>query len=1063
MRLVAGDGWIGPFAARARPPITGPVSLDDPSFQLRVLTEAWDGAFRTELTKADRNLVFELRDVRNRWAHNDNFSADDAYRALDSIERLLTSVDAPQAAAVGTVKEELIRARYEAQARKAMPATDALLTEPLGGLRPWRDVVVPHDDVARGRFTLAEFAADLQQVHDGHGAAEYVDPVEFFQRTFLTAGLRRLLIGAAQRIGGQPGVPVVDLQTNFGGGKTHSMIALYHLFGDRARQELPQEVQELLIEAGTPVLPAVRRAVLVGTKISPGQPVERDGVQVRTLWGALAWQLGGREGFELVAAADRTSTNPGDALRALLQRYAPCLVLIDEWVAYARGLYADDTLPSGTFDTHFSFAQALTEAARAVPGCLLVVSIPASESADGHAEIGSDIEIGGAGGREALRRLRNVIGRIESSWSPASAEESFEIVRRRLFQPIPSEQLSIRNATASAFGEFYRAQAAEFPSECREPAYVDRIRRAYPIHPELFARLYEDWSTLDRFQRTRGVLRLMAAVIHSLWVAGDQSPLILPAAVPLADPAVSAELTRNLDDAWRPILDADIDGTSSVAFGIDSDFKNLGRFGAARRVARTVFIGSAPRANSPNRGLDSRRVRLGCSLPGEPIAVYSDAQNRLTDRATYFYVEGGRAWFGTQPGVAKLARDRSQRYREQARDEVVAEIVRRLRSSDGDQGDFAGVHVAPGSSADIADAPGVRLVVLAPDHAHVARSTSSAALEVARDMLEQRGTTARNYRNCLIFLAADDKRREDLEHGVADYLAWSSIDQEAAELNLDLHQAAQARTRREDTDRAVDLRLADTYVWAIVPAQPDPTGPIELSSLRADGQGSLARRVSRKLVAEGSLYTTFPPVLLRLQLDDRLSALWELGHVTVGALWETFARYVYLPRLCDENVLLATVRAAPNSTTWISETFATADVVEAGSGHYLGLVGGAMANHVTPGTLLVRPDVAVPQLARENLDATETTPRPVGDEGTRAAAVLKRRFVGTVQLDADRLNRDFGRIVQDVLAHLAELDDTQLSVTVEIVANRAEGFPASVVNIVVENARSLRFVEHDFE
>lgn len=1063
MRLVAGEGWIEPFAARARPPITGPVSLGDPSFQLRVLTEAWDGAFRSELTKADRNLVFELRDVRNRWAHNESFTADDAYRALDSIERLLTSVDAPEATAVGTAKEELIRARYEAQARKATPATDALLTEPLGGLRPWREVVVPHDDVARGRFTLAEFAADLQQVHDGHGAAEYLDPIEFFRRTFLTAGLRRLLTGAAQRIAGQSAVPVVDLQTNFGGGKTHSMIALYHLFGSRPRHELPQEVQELLVDAGVPDLPAVRRAVLVGTKISPGQPVERDGVTIRTLWGELAWQLGGQDGYTLVADADRTSTNPGDALRILLQRYAPCLVLIDEWVAYARGLYADDTLAGGTFDTHFSFAQALTEAARAVPGCLLVVSIPASESADGSAGIGSDIEIGGSGGREALRRLRNVIGRMESSWSPASAEESFEIVRRRLFQPISAERMVDRDATARAFGDFYRAQAAEFPSECREPAYVDRIERAYPIHPELFARLYEDWSTLDRFQRTRGVLRLMAAVIHSLWAAGDQSPLILPAAVPLADPAVSAELTRNLDDAWRPILDTDIDGPSSVAFAIDSEFKNLGRFGAARRVARTVFVGSAPRAKSPNRGVDARRVRLGCTLPGEPVAVYGDAQNRLVDRATYFYVEGGRAWFGTQPGVAKLARDRAQRYREQAHDEVVAEIVRRLGVGDGDLGDFTGIHVAPRSSADVADTPGVRLVVLAPDQAHVTRSTSSAALDAAREILEQRGTTARGYRNSLVFLAADDKRRDDLEHGVADHLAWASIAAEAEELGLDLHQAAQATTRRDDTDRAVDLRLADTYVWALVPVQPDPTGPIELQAVRADGQGSLARRVSRKLVAEGSLYTSFPPVLLRLQLEERLASLWEPGHVSVGELWETFARYVYLPRLRDEDVLLATVRGAPNSTTWEDETFATADVLDERGGRYLGLVGGGMPNHVNPSTLIVRPDVALPQLGRDRVPPADGPPAASRDGSVADRPVPKRRFVGTVQLDADRLNRDFGRIVQDVLSHLATLDDTQLAVTLEVVANRTDGFPDDVVQIVVENARALRFLEHDFE
>src|SRR5207244_9024669 len=194
--------------------------------------------------------------------------------------------------------------------------------------------------------------------------------------------------------------------------------------------------------------------------------------------------------------------------------------------------------------------------------------LPASGPAEGVSS-GYEIEVGGAGGREALRRLRAVVGRVESSWRPATAEESFEIVRRRLFQPVESARLRDRDATARVFGEFYRQQAAEFPVECREAAYVERIKRAYPIHPELFARLYEDWSTLNRFQRTRGVLRLMATVVHALWSAGDQSPLILPSSVPLANVAVVSELTRNLADSWKPIIDADIDGDHSLPRALD--------------------------------------------------------------------------------------------------------------------------------------------------------------------------------------------------------------------------------------------------------------------------------------------------------------------------------------------------------------------------------------------------------------------------------------------------------------------------------------------------------------
>ena len=620
MRSVHGEGWLESFVESGSRG-GAPGSLQDPAFCLRVMVEAWDSAFRSRLTRSDRNLVFELRDVRNRWAHNDAFNTDDTYRALDSIERILVAVDATDGESVGRSKTELMRLCYEAETRKAGALASAT-TGAVVGLRPWREVIVPHDDVAQGRYGLAEFAADLHQVAVGSGGAEYADPVEFFRRTYLTEGLRELLGEATRRLTGTGGVPVVDLQTTFGGGKTHTLIALWHLCSGTALSELPQELQDLVRTVGVDSLPSVTRAALVGTRIAPGQvSVKPDGTEVATLWGELAWQLAGKDGYALVAEADRTGTSPGDALSDLFKACSPCLVLIDEWVAYARQLYAtDERLKGGSFEAHVSFAQALTEAARSTDQALLVVSLPASVGT-GPADTGSgggggpSVELGGPGGAEALRRLRSVIGRVESSWRPASAEEGFEIVRRRLFKPLDASQLADRDATARAFAESYRSQAAEFPAGCREPTYERRLRAAYPIHPELFDRLYEDWSTLERFQRTRGVLRLMAQVVGALWRSGDQSPLILPATVPLDDAPVASELARNLEDSWKPVMDADVDGPGSLPAQLDATYPNLGRYGAARKVARAVFLGSAPTVHSPHRGVEAPRVRLGCAAP----------------------------------------------------------------------------------------------------------------------------------------------------------------------------------------------------------------------------------------------------------------------------------------------------------------------------------------------------------------------------------------------------------------------------------------------------------------
>lgn len=1077
MTRAAGESWFGDFLYRAKG-LSDDATLDDPAVSLRALTECWDAGFRSELTRGDRNVAFELRQVRNDWAHNKPFTHDDAYRALDSIERLLTAIDAVESDAVGAMKEELMRLKYEAQAKRAAAKLDLAVGDETAGLTPWREVVTPHEDVARGRFSLAEFAADLHQVRLGEGADEYRDPVEFFRRTYLTVGLRELLSQALRRVVGDGGgTPVVDLQTNFGGGKTHSMIALHHLFSGRQPHEFPQEVQDLLREAGVTSLPEVRRAVLVGTKLTPGQPDRKpDGTEVRTLWGELAWQLGGRQAFEAIAESDARGTSPGDELRRLFERHAPCLVLIDEWVAYARQLYDASDLPAGTFDTHFTFAQALTEAARGASGVLLVVSIPASEALDNGGGTGvTDVEIGGAAGHEALRRLRSVIGRMEWAWRPASAEEAFEIVRRRLFQPIDTGLLPHRDATARAFGEFYRRQASEFPTECREPGYVDRIKRAYPIHPELFARLYEDWSTLDRFQRTRGVLRLMANVIHGLWASGDRSPLIMPASIPLDLTEVTSELTRNLEDQWKPIIDKDVDGPDSLPAQIDNTYANLGRYSAARRAARTVFLATAPHHTS-NRGVEIARVKLGCALPGETVATFGDALTRLSDRATYLYVDGARYWYGTQPGVGRMAQERAERYLNQARDDVHAQIIQRLQPARTQRAEFTGVHVAPRATGDVPDEPETRLVILPPHRPHL-RSGDTPALTAAQEYLSMRGNAPRQYRNTLAFLAADQRRLEELERAVAAYLAWREIDEQADDLNLDTQQRTQAGRKRAEADAAVTLRVAETYHWLLVPAQSDHTGPVQWDTVKAEGQGGLAERASRRLVHEDRLKIAYPPVLLRQVLDHVLAPLWEDGHVSVKDLWDAFARYPYLPRLRDVDVLLQTVKQGPASTNWEAEGFATASGID--DGGYLDLTMGSLPPVVTSATLLVKPSLAVAQREREMAHQAAHAEQP-GGVGSIARAGEKpgeedepgdgptisrapTRFYGRISLDPERHARDFGKIQQEVLSQLSAELGTALEITVEIRATNDEAFNDTTVRNVSENARTLNFEHHEFE
>ena len=358
-----GDNWEAALpeatgrGPRAKPK---PVNLDDPQTLFGILWDQWNAVFKNTLGHSERSIVSELRDVRNLWAHNEQFSSNDAIRALDSMERLLNAVSAADSAGeVGQMRMDLMRSMFDDQRRQEMRKKAFQPTEgkPQGGLKPWREVVTPHPDVASGRYQQAEFAADLWQVYQGEGSDEYKHPTEFFRRTFLTEGLSRLLSQAILRLNGQGGDPVVELQTNFGGGKTHSMLALYHLFSGASPADLPG-AEELVKESNLTLPKNVRRAVFVGTQISPGKPHKKpDGTVIRTVWGELAWQLGGKEGYKLVKEDDEKATNPGNSLKEVFVKYGPCLILIDEWVAYARQLHTTADLPAGSFETHFTFGR----------------------------------------------------------------------------------------------------------------------------------------------------------------------------------------------------------------------------------------------------------------------------------------------------------------------------------------------------------------------------------------------------------------------------------------------------------------------------------------------------------------------------------------------------------------------------------------------------------------------------------------------------------------------------------------------------------------------------------
>jgi len=1055
----------------------------DPQVQLRMLTEnvphrvksGWY-PFDGQLGPTQRAFASELRDARNEWAHMKSFSDDDAYRILDTAERFLGGIDSSDAAGeVRRLRLELRRVASDKDDRRVLKSAQVMPQS--DGLVPWREVLRPHDDVATGNFQAAEFAADLYKVSvsSADAGSDYADPVEFFSRTYLTEGLRDLIGRAVRRLSGDDNAsPVINLQTNFGGGKTHSMLALWHLASRQPATAYGQEVQDLLEESGYGELPKqVNRVALVGNHTSPSGSTKPDGTTVNTLWGELAWQLGGADAYALVAQSDRDRTPPGEALHTLIAAYSPAVILIDEWVAYARSLVSRDDLAGGTFDDQFTFAQSLTEAVKGTPGALLAISIPASEDGDDGQQIaaGNAEEVGGAHGVEALRRLQNVVRRVADQWRPASADEAYHIVRQRLFVPADAEALATISATARSFGELYRKYADDFPREARDAAYEERIKRTYPIHPELFDRLYEDWSSLERFQRTRGVLRLMNTVIHALWIGEDHSPLIMPASVPLATSAVNAELTQYLLDSWKAIIDADVDGPHSEPAKIDTEKPLFGGRSVTKRLARTVFVGAAPTIGTAHKGLDAQRVFLGAAVPGDVVGNFHSSLNQLADRATYFYAGSGRYWYDLQANISRRAKDHADRIH---KEEVWAEIAKRLGGQATNSGAFAGVHICPEENGDIPDIDEARLVIVHPQWTHRRERSDSGALAFATKAAERRGGAGRVNRNMVVFLAADEPRMEELDRAVRTYLGWSDVLAKQDDLDLTQNQKNQAAEKRRQASEVVESRLLGAYVWALVPHGQ----PVTIGVTKVEGQStSLAERVSRRLGNDGALSSQQASAAIRHQLNDQAAALWKDGHVAVGDLWRTYAEYPYMPRLTDQSVLHAGLLQAP--MLWEQEGVALADGYDPEAERYRGLVlpSDEQPIQITDQTLIVRPDVAIAQRSREAPEAadggTEDSvpggPADGGDAGPSGDGVdtpsrpQKTRFFASKRLSSDRYAVDFKKVADEVLAHLTSTPGATVTITLEIEATSPDGFDEAQVRVISENAATLKFDQCGFE
>lgn len=1005
----------------------------------------WREIFSVGLSRNYFHYVKELKGIRNAWAHEpDSFDDAATVRALDTMALISEQFDAETT--------EQLRAMWNAKLNRQPEPVEVVkpVQEPLlitSNLKSWRDVIEPHTDVAQGRYKQAEFAADLAQVVRGEGSSEYVNPVEFFSRTYLTSGLKNLLVETLRRLTSGDGEPVIQLKTSFGGGKTHSLLALYHLFGGKIQAVQSSAVREILNAAQVEFLPKVHTAVIVGTWTNPLKS---------TLWGEIAEQLarstGKPELYELIRENDEKKTAPGvETLREIFNAASPCLILIDEVVAYGRKLQQGE-IDGGTFGNLLSFIQELTEAAKASKNSAVVVSIPESD-----AEVGDEL------GRQVLKQVEHYFGRIEFVWESATPVEGYEIVRRRLFKTCNDNQA--REETCSAFFSMYINNANDFPNESRQNNYREKLLACYPIHPKLFDYLYDKWTSLEGFQKTRGVLRLMANVIHFLWSQNDQSALIMPGNVPLNFAPVRAELAKYFKGNWDAIINSEVDGDESKPYELDGNNPRFGRLNAARKISRTIFMGTAPgsRRNEMS-GIEESEIRLGTIQPQDldSIAVFNDALTKLKANLYYLYSQNTRLWFGVNPTLRKLVDDKLEQFSDDDIEYTIEQRLRMWRKSS-----WSAVLFCPKTSADVVDEQNARLVILAPKYAFNDRQPSNPALTFAENILNTRGTVPRKHKNTLLFLAADSDKLSVLKKTVREFKAWSEVIDEADQLNLDRVQLVDAKSNRESAKKDFAMKISQAYCQLFTP---DNFGESDMTTLKwffaeidCTNEDNISA-TAEKFSSNEKLLQSLGHEKLKNLLDK---FIWrERDAVKLNQLWEYFTTYYYMPRLTDKSVLLETVRKGV-----AEKTFALSD--DEDLTHELKF-GDISLREISIESFIVKSFVAQNLLDEKNkhdnsnkvsgkvsLESDEFNTSPVEHrEETKQPA---KHFSMDVELDKTRLSKSFNAYIDEVASYLMHLPNISVSIRLAINISAPEGIPEDLKEVISENCHTLKVRNFYFE
>ena len=780
----------------------------------------------------------------------------------------------------------------------------------------WRKGCTPHRDIREDCVSEALFAVNLSRAIAREGADEYRDPTRFFERTHLTRTLQGLIRDVLNTLGGQPGAnSVIHLQTNFGGGKTHAELALYHLLTSPAEALAVPHIAAFLAKNGFESIPQAAVAALPCADLDAGGREVADGFTIHTLWGELAYRLGGEragaELYNLLRESDERRSAPGVAkLRHLLTQAGPNIILIDELLHYVDKAAAVKVGDSNLATQTLAFVRELTEAVDAVPHSILIASLTASTMENLQVLSAEDAQF-------TLAKLEDILRRVEDARTPIESAEIYDIVRTRLFQQVDEAAAA---QVAAAYSQFYRSAPWRdlLPQVSREAGYEELLCKAYPFHPCIIKVLYERWGSRPQFQLTRGTLRFLSHLLAHLWALpphrGESEeggwPLIHLSDVTLADDDVRAETIRVAGSAWEAVVGTDIATTEpdglSIAQRADRERGGLyTRYGLVQGLATSVFMfthGGEQRKPTPEA-----EVRLAVAHPAIPLSDLNQALDDCRARLYYYYDDDGGLIFKTEPNPNKvLADERANVTTDQARLQVEQVVEEVIGPSSLFNVTLYGFQGRPAQEpGDVPDDGTLQLVVLPPRLTLSYGQASGRTAAVLDEISDNYANRLRMNRNMVLFLAPDSAAIASAVEQAIDLLAARNVLGDAG--LMERFSEAQQQTildRAMTAENETKNHVRKAYNTVLLPSGQRTREVFELSYVPPSK--TVLQQAEEELLQSRKIHQHFNPALL----EDRWASLWPKTAtvITTQTLWEKFARQTESPILAGQHVLQEMVR-----------------------------------------------------------------------------------------------------------------------------------------------------------